>query len=196
MTNALLTILCVLTAADLALNAASVLLHRFAPKSKATQEVDVIKSDVDQAENAVAKLAGKQSGRVSMTLVALLAFLAVAACSLSMSCTAAQKKAVSNFGHCEETAAVKDLEGPVKQIGEDVAAYAECKASGGTDCKGLTKDEGIALLDSFGVSYGMDTVGCTIKFVEQFFSSKVSGSASAQPEMDLYNEWLAKHGAK
>ena len=193
MTNALLTILVVLTAADLALNAASVLLHRFAPKSKATAEVDTIKKDVDEAESAVAKLAGKQSGRVSMTLVALLGLAAVAACSLSMSCTAAQKKAVSDFGHCEETAAVKDLEGPVKQIGEDYLAYAACLATGGNDCHGLTKEQAFAMLDGLAASYGLDTVGCASALASAFFSSKVSGSADTSKAVDLYNEWLASH---
>ena len=123
----------------------------------------------------------KQSGRISMTLVALLAFLAVAACSLSMSCTAAQKKAVSDFGHCEETAAVKDLEGPIKSIGDQFIAGK------------LTKDSAMALLDSFAASYGLDTVGCAVTLVGQLFSSKVSGSADTGAATNLYNEWLAKH---
>lgn len=123
-----------------------------------------------------------QSGRVRLTMLAVIALAAVAACSLSMSCTAAQKKAVSDFGHCEETAAVKDLEGPIKSIGDQ---FIEGK---------LTKDGALALLDSFGVSYGLDTVGCAVTFVEQAFGSKVNGSADTGAATDLYNEWLAKHG--
>lgn len=195
MTNALLTILCVLTAADLALNAASVLLHRFAPKSKATADVDLIKKDVDEAESAVAKLAGKQSGKIHLTLVALIGLLAVIGCS-ALSCTAAQKKALGDFGTCEETAAVKDLEGPVKTVGEDYLAYAACVATGGSDCHGLTKEQAFAMLDSLAASYGLSTVGCAAALASQFFSAKVSGSADTQGAVDLYNEWLAGHGAK
>lgn len=195
MTNALLTILCVLTAADLALNAASVLLHRFAPKSKATADVDLIKKDVDEAESAVAKLAGKQSGKIHLTLVALIGLLAVIGCS-ALSCTAAQKKSLSDFAKCEETAAVKLLEPAVKSVGEDYLAYAACVATGGSDCHGLTKDQAFAMLDSLAASYGLDSVGCATTLAAQFFASKTSGSADTQSAVDMYNEWLQTHGAK
>ena len=187
MTTVLAAAVVVLSAAALILSGVSLLLHKWAPRSPVTADIDALRKDIDEIKGLLPSqpvAASKQSGRVSMTLVALLGLFAVAACSLSMSCTAAQKKAVSDFGHCEETAAVKDLEGPVKQIGDDFVA--------GT----LTKDKALALLDSFAGAYGLDTVGCAVQLVGQLFSSKVSGSADTSKAVDLYNEWLATHGAK
>ena len=169
---------------------ASLILHALAPHTKtklddkAAADIDKLKTDVDKLTKLlpINPSNAKQSGRVRLTMLAVLALAAVAACSLSMSCTAAQKKAVSDFGHCEETAAVKDLEGPIKSIGDQFIAGK------------LTKDSALALLDSFGVSYGLDTVGCAVTFVEQAFGAKVSGSADTGAATDLYNEWLSKHG--
>lgn len=94
-----------------------------------------------------------QGGRARLTLLALLGLFAVAACSLSMGCGAAQKKALKDLATCSELAAVKDLTPTVENI----------IAEGTADWKQNLID--------LGKRYGTDELACAVQAAAEFFAS-------------------------
>jgi hypothetical protein len=120
-----------------------------------------------------------QSGRASLTLVALLALAAIAACSLTMSCGASQKASLKNLATCTELAAVKDLTPTVESI----------IASGVSSWQ--------AQLDALGKAFGIDELACAVTAAQQFFASRLgAGSDGDATAEQRASTWLAEHGYK
>jgi hypothetical protein len=202
MTTVLAAALIIATAASLVLSGLSLVLHKWAPKSKATADVDALRKDLDEVKALLpaspVQAKKPESGRASLTLVALLALAAVAACSLTMSCGASQKAALKNLATCTELAAVKDLTPTVESI----------IASGVSSWQ--------AQLEALGKSFGMDELACAVTAAQQFFASPAgtakmaamlaaegSGKVSAESAQEAAagavqraSQWLTEHGYK